>query len=282
MAELEVMICAYGPDGISRVAMSCHPRIKNISYLVSWQNDGTTGIPKELQRDDFRIITSHTKGLAANRNIALTHATAPLLLIADDDETFTEEGLRSVIESFRQRPEADLIAFRYESKNAPKTYPKIPYSLKDRKKGHYISSIELSFRKDSVKGRFWFNENFGIGATFPSGEEDIFLKDCIEAGLNCLYEPKTIARHDGDTTSGRNLMLASRPQTKGAVFLHLYPKDWLLRMLAHAIREIPAWRKKLAPSPLSYIINWLKGANMARKLKVYPTPDYSQKYRCHE
>lgn len=282
MAELEVMICTYGPDGISRIAASCHPQVKGVRYLVSWQTDGHSFIPFELQREDFKIISTNTKGLSVNRNIALSHASAPLLMIADDDETFSEEGLRNVMESFRDFPEADLIAFRYDSKTAPKTYPVEGYSLKNRAKGHYISSIELCFRNESVKGKIWFNENFGIGATFPSGEEDIFLQDCLDAGLNCRYEPKTIACHDGETTSGRNLMTETRPQTKGAALLHIYPHDWPMRMLSHAIREIPLWRKGLAPSPVSFVRNWLKGVATANKLKVYPTPDYSEKYSCHE
>ncbi|MDE6023013.1 MAG: hypothetical protein K2G13_05875, partial [Muribaculaceae bacterium] len=116
------------------------------------------------------------------------------------------------------------------------------------------------------------------GAKFPSGEEDIFLCDCLNMGLKGIFLPFTIASHYGTTTSERNLMRASRPQTKGAVFLHLHPRSWFLRMLAHAKREFPIWRKGLVPSPISYCRNWLNGVRLARKMNVFPTQDCSNKY----
>lgn len=269
---LQVMVCTFGSDGIKRVAAAAHPAMAGVEYLVSWQTDGQYPLPTELQRPDFRIITSTTRGLSTNRNVALSHATAPLLLISDDDVDYTREWLRAIIDAFNTHADTDLIAFRYESDTHPKSYPDRPYGL-SRNLKHYISSIEMAFRRESVQGRILFNENFGIGAMFPAGEENVFLQDCIDAGLKCRYLPISIARHEGTTTSDRNLMLPSRPQTKGALFLHLHPRDWPLRMITHALREIPLWREGLVPSPLSYCINWLKGVRMAKRNKVYPTRD---------
>ena len=282
---LQVMICTYGREGLARVAASLHPRVEGVEYLVSLQEDPDgeeCRVPEELDREDFRIFSHISKGLSVNRNVAISKATAPLLLISDDDVDYTEEGLLAVIDAFNKYAEADLITFRYDTMNKKKKYPAKVYDISVREKEHFISSIEIAFRRKSVQGKIWFNENFGIGAIFPSGEEDIFIRDCLDAGRKGIFLPVTIARHDGMTTSGRNLMLPSRPQTKGAVFLRLYPQQWPLRMIAHAIREIPLWKKGLVPSPLSYCINWIKGANMARKKNVFPTPDYSLHYPCHE
>lgn len=279
---LQVLICAYGKEGIERVAKAKHPKTAGVEYIVSWQTDGCQQIPTGLDRDDFILIRTATKGLSVNRNTALSKATAPLLLISDDDAEYTEEGLNAVIKSFQEHPGADIITFKYASTNKKKYYPDHQLSLSCCPKGYYISSIEIAFRKDSVKGKIWFNENFGIGAVFPSGEEDIFIKDCLEAGLHGVYMPITAVRHDGSTTSARNLMLPSRPQTKGAVILRLHPFSWPLRMLAHAMRETPLWRKGLVPSPLSFCKNWLKGVRTAKKKHVFPTQDYSIFYPYHE
>ncbi|MDE5872261.1 MAG: glycosyltransferase [Muribaculaceae bacterium] len=282
--RLEVMICTYGTEGLRRVAAASHPKMEGVQYLVSFQQDAneTEGyIPEELKRDDFKIVATATKGLAVNRNIALSWASAPLLLISDDDADYTKEGLQAVIDGFQENPDADIIAFRYVSKHSTKHYPQKSVSLSRPPKGYFISSIEIAIRRESVQGKIWFNENFGVGATFPSGEEDIFIKDCLDKGMKGIYVPKTIVRHDGTTTSGRNLMLPSRPQTKGAIFLRLHPHDWPLRMLAHALREIPLWRKGIVPSPISYCRYWLKGVRMAHKMKVFPTSDQSYHYPCH-
>lgn len=282
---LQVLICTYGREGLLRVAAASHPRVEGVEYLVSIQEDPMENeypTPKELERDDFKLFVTLTKGLAVNRNIALSQASAPLLLISDDDADYTQEGLYAVMEAFKMNPNADIIAFEYASSSLQKGYPTESFSLAHPPKGYYISSIEIAMRRQSVQGKIWFNEDFGVGAIFPSGEEDIFLQDCLNNGLKGIFIPKTIVRHDGTTTSERNLMLPSRPQTKGAVFLHLHPKDWPLRMIAHAIREYPLWRKGIVPSPLSYCINWIKGVRKANELNVFPTPDYSIFYPCHE
>lgn len=281
-ANLQVLICAYGKDGIERVASGQHPPIDGVEYIISWQIDVDCQLPESLKRDDFLIFTSSTKGLSINRNIALSKATAPILLISDDDADYSAEQLKTVIDAFSQHPKTDLIAFRYASSSSCKKYPDHIFSLSNPPKGYFTSSIELAFRKDSVKGNIWFNENFGIGAFFPSGEEDVFIKDCLDKGLKGIYIPQDIVRHDMPTTSERNLFKPSRPQTKGAIFIRLHPYSWPLRMLAHAKREIPMWRKGKVPSPISYCLNWLKGVVNAKRLKVFPTIDYSTKYSCDE
>ncbi|MDE6480560.1 MAG: hypothetical protein K2L45_09840 [Muribaculaceae bacterium] len=279
---LQVLICTYGYEGLQRVAASSHPKVDGVEYIVSIQQDPDADehpAPKELNRDDFKLFVNLTKGLSINRNVALSLSSAPLLLISDDDVDYTEEGLRNVIDAFHRHKDMDIIAFRYTSMSHEKSYPSSPCNLDKPTKGYFVTSFEIALRRESVQGKIWFNENFGIGAMFPAGEEELFIRDCLDAGLKGIFIPITIARHDSKTTSNRNLMMTSRPQTKGAVLLRLHPKDWPLRMIVHTLREIPLWKKGLVPSPISYSRNWLKGVRLARKMKVFPTPDYSLYYQ---
>lgn len=282
--ELQVLICTYGREGLQRVATAAHPAVAGVEYIVCWQmrpeeTDHTA--PQVLDRPDFKIISTLTKGLSVNRNIAISRASAPILLISDDDVDYTEEWLRTVIDAFRLHKDLDILTFRYVSASHQKHYPSHSFDLASPEKGYFTTSFEIALRRKAIQGKVWFNENFGIGAMFPSGEEDVFIRDCISAGLKGIFIPEIIARHDGTTTSDRNLMLPSRPQTKGAVFLLLHPVSWPLRMVVHALREIPLWRKGIVPSPLSYCRNWLKGVGMARKHGVFPTPDLSLQYPNH-
>lgn len=280
--SLQVLICTYGQEGLERVARHSHPKVKGVEYLVSCQIDRDLEIPNELDRKDFRIITTCSKGLSINRNHALSLASAPFLLIGDDDIDYTDEGLGNVIDAFHNHPEADIITFRFESTSSKKFYPSNSIYLNSFPKGYFVSSIEIGLRRQSIQGKIWFNENFGIGAMFPSGEEDIFICDCLEAGMKGIFEPLTIARHDGSTTSERNLMLPSRPQTKGAVFLRMHPHSWPLRMIAHAVREVPLWKKGLTPSPMSYCKNWIKGVITAKKHHVFHETGLSFKKKSHQ
>lgn len=278
--QLQVLICTFGRDGIERMAAGQHPEVAGVQYLVSWQASDGINVPEALMRHDFTIHRTDTIGLSKNRNHALAKASSPLLLISDDDVDYTAEGLAGVINSFKANPDADLLVFRFDCNKGNKFYPDHSFSLSKPPKGYYTSSIEIAMRRTSLTNQdIWFNENFGIGALFPSGEEDILVKDCLDAGLTGQFIPLTIARHDADTTSSKNLSLPTRPQTRGAIFLHLHPKSWPFRMAVHALREIPLWRKGEVPSPLSFCRNWIKGVRLAKDHRVFPTPDYSSKYK---
>lgn len=267
--KLQVLICTYGTEGIRRVAESEHPEVNGVEYLVSWQTDGTVEIPGELKRSDFIVFTTPTKGLSVNRNHAIKHSSAPLLLISDDDVAYRKEDLIRVMDAFERHPEANILTFEYMSSGYPKSYPDREFSLETPAKGYFVTSFEIALRRESVQGKIKFNEFFGIGAMFPSGEEDVFLKDCLNAGLRGYFIPQVIARHDGSTTSDRNRKSISMPQTKGAVFMHLFPHSWMMRMMMHTLRQYTVWKSGEGLSPWSYAFNWMRGAWLATRHKVF-------------
>lgn len=259
-----MLICAYGPEGLLRVARAGHPVVPGVEYIVSWQIPGGCdigpgpggAIPEPLRRPDFRIFPTLSRGLSRNRNLALGHASAPLCLLADDDLAYTAPGLLGVIDIFRRNPDTDIAAFRFEGGDG-KRYPSFSFDLRNPPRGYYISSVELAFRLAPVRhAAIPFDERFGIGAPFPSGEEDVWIGSLLRSGLRGRFFPHTVARHEGDTTGVRNggdpLFIA----TKGAVFRLLFPRTWPLRMATHTLRAAVA-----APrSALPMLRSWLRGA----------------------
>lgn len=264
MKKLQVMICTYGREGISRVADAVHPEMADVEYIVGWQlPEGDCPVPEKLkERSDFKIFRTNTRGLSKNRNFILTQASSPILLISDDDVDYSESGLATVIESFENNPDIDVITFRYDSKGSPKEYPDFSFSLWSPPKNYYPSSIEISFRRESVQGRVLFNEVFGIGASFPSGEEDLFLHECQKSGLKGLFIPAVICIHEGTTTSERDSADPEFIRTKGAVFSELFPFSWPLRLVTHLIRN---HKKGGGIKSTEYAKAWLKGVYDYRK-----------------
>lgn len=255
--QLQVLICTFGEAGIRRIAEASHPRIPGVEYIVSWQlGDSDGNIPEGLQRDDFRILLSDTRGLSRNRNIALDAASAPICLIADDDLSYDPDAFRNIIEVFKADPQLDIAAFRYSGGDG-KHYPDHEFDLRLPPKGYYVSSIELAFRRESVMASgIRFDLRFGIGAQFPSGEENIWLHQLLQAGLKGKFFPITIANHEALTTGSR---LGADPEfirTKGAVMRILFPRSWPLRLLTHALSNT---RHPDIPTGL-YIRSWLTGA----------------------
>ena len=255
--ELQVLICTFGKAGIRRIAEASHPRIPGVEYIVSWQlGDSDGNIPASLQRDDFHILLSDSRGLSHNRNITLDAATAPICLIADDDLTYNPDAFRNIIAVFNADPQLGIAAFRYSGGDG-KHYPDHEFDLRRPPKDYYVSSIELAFRRESVLASgIRFDLRFGIGAEFPSGEENIWLHQLLHAGLKGKFFPITIANHEALTTGSR---LGADPQfirTKGSVMRILFPRTWPLRLLTHALRN---FRHPEIPTRL-YIRSWLAGA----------------------
>lgn len=270
--ELQVLICTYGREGIERVAKANHPQVKGVRYLVSWQMpEGDIPVPDDLNREDFDIVKTTTRGLTRNRNIALREASAPLCLISDDDVSYSEFQLRDVIKSFSQYKNADVITFRFNTKEGPKNYPDTSFSLHHQPKGYFASSIEIAFRREKVmESKVLFNEHFGIGAEFIAHEEIVFIHDILKAGLTGIYLPITIAEHPSQSTRDISSDSPLFIRAKGAAFIYSHRFTWPIRMILHAMRHKPAEISGSSSSSLSrykFLREWIKGALQAYKLK---------------
>lgn len=294
MIQLQLQVCTLGLQGLERLARTQRPQVDGVEYLVSCQlpieksaqasaNEAAQAIATNqaevlqmaseelksfLQREDVKLHIIHSRGVSKNRNNALSLATAPLSLLSDDDVDYTAEGLQAIIQAFEQAPQADVISFQFwqgEQQNQ-KFYPDEAFHHQHPPKGFYISVIEIAFRTKKVQAHCRFNENFGIGAEhFPSGEEDILLKDMLKAGLNCVYEPICICSHPSLSTGTRRFADPAFLQCKGAIFSYIHPNTWLLRLVKGAITE---GRKKRV-SPWIFLSNTLKGVCLAKRLKVF-------------
>lgn len=265
--KLQVLICTYGEEGIKRVIECNHQPCEGVEYLVSWQQPDTDiPVPAELMRDDFKVAIIKSKGLSKNRNASINLATAPLLLLSDDDIQSTPEQLKAIIETYEKYPSKEIITFKIDYLDPIKYYPSNLFDLKKFEPGYYVTTPEISFRRSSIQGVISFNENFGIGAMFPVGEEDIFLYDCMIHNLKGIFLPITIGTHPTNTSADRLKHLPEFIQTKGAVFLHVKPKSWFPRMIAHALRYRDAKGNRRF---IWYIRQWLSGVSIAKKNNVF-------------
>lgn len=255
--QLQVLICTLGEAGIRRIVAGSHPAVAGVEYLVSWQMPADTPIPAPLLRPDFRIVRTNTIGIAKNRNIALALASAPIAIMTDDDTSFSEDQLKMVISEHNSNPQYDVITFKYHSNLHPKKYPDIKFNLRNPAKGYFVTCFEITFKPSRTKGKVSFNDNFGFHTVFLGGEEDIFICDCLRAGLICEFIPKTLCTHPNSTTGERDKHNPKLIECKGAVFCHTHPRSWLLRMLAHALRYAKAYGFSRF---LPYCRYWLQGA----------------------
>lgn len=243
MKQIEVLICTCGDDGLRRVGRMELPCMADVRYLVSWQcgdSEAPRKIPESLSgRDDLRILPHDGIGLCENRNFAFDNATGDILLVADDDLSYSHDNLAMLSGVFEDNPDMDVALFSCEGM-AHKKYPSVEFDFKRRPRGYYVTSFEMALRRESIAGAgVRFDEYFGINApVLIAGEEEIFLRDCMRAGLCCRYFPRVVATHRGDaTTSLRERHNPRFVMTVGAVIAGCHPLSFPFRFIIEAQRR---------------------------------------------
>ena len=260
------LLIATLDDGINSVpSMLLEPR-EGIGYVVSWQHSDGRVIeaPEALRRNDVEIHCIEGRGLSRNRNNCIEHATADVALIADDDCQYTHEQLQAVIDTFEQNTDVDIATFMYSGEGNSKCYPEQSANLRCFPKGYYVSSIEVAFRRESVQGKVWFNENFGLGTEpFHSGEENLFIQDALSMGLKCQFFPLTIV-HDLQP-----LMFLNRSKDPGTLMAHGADLQIFHSGTKHLRAVLKAWRLRSNENvPFSYgLRHIIKGM---RYMKQHP------------
>lgn len=238
---LDVAIPTHKADGILRLASMDLPRVEGVRYVVSWQAPGGAVIPSQLaDREDVVIQITHGTGLSVNRNNALDHSTADIVLNGDDDLIYYPEGLRAVIKTFEENPGLEMASFMYDGADS-KIYPTAECSLRKFPKGFYTTSFELAFRRDSRAGGLRYDTRFGLnGTVFTIGEDDLLLMTARRRGYDVRFFPVMLCRHTGPTTGVRQITDPRSHRGTGAILALEYPVTHPLRIVLKAWR---GWRR---------------------------------------
>lgn len=276
MADIQILIAAFGPEAIEKIAGLHHALHPAVEYLVSWQNYDVDRIPGDIKnRKDFKIFLEDSSGLCNNRNALLRRADAPIVVISDDDLIYTSTHIENLLKAFRENLDSHFLALQYESEKYPKQYPATPFDLRHPPKNYFVTSMELAFNLERIKRDFastddiFFNPAFGVnGSLFGSGEEDILICRLLKRNFRGSYVPLSICINTDSTTSEREMTSQGFIETKGAVISYVKPSTSRLRMLSHA------WRAHKSEgeghiSFFTYCNWWLKGAKKARKHRVF-------------
>lgn len=178
------------------------------------------------------------KGLSKSRNFALSKAKNDILVIADDDIIYEKDVENIILNSFENNPEADIITFQIKKSETElyKDYSTTSY-WHNMLSLMRTSSIEIALRRKSIEDKkLKFDENFGLGTEYSTGEEIIFLTDALRKGLKILYLPIPIVIHPDDT-SGMNLDDKNLVQAKGALFYRMFKWKAYLILIIFSLKK---------------------------------------------
>ena len=178
----------------------------DIVYLIVIQHKNDfkyNKIPAQLSRRlDVNIILSQERGLSKSRNIIIRNARTKYIHFMDDDVRIDTDGVKSLASQMRMH-KGDIITGTYTtlSGSPPKNYKKHIFQHNILSAAQ-VSSIEICVDRESIfNNGIFFDINFGLGTSLPSGEEYLLLADALRKNLLVLFSPTSVGVHP-DITSG--------------------------------------------------------------------------------
>ena len=141
---------------------------------------------EKLEKNDAILYSYNEKGLAKSRNRLLekVETDVDVGIITDDDVIFVKNYRNIVQKAYEEMKDADIIIFKSLDEDG-KDRRKYPLQNKKltKKEILQVCSIEITFKISKIKDKVWFDEKFGLGSKYKSGEENIFLQDCYNKGV---------------------------------------------------------------------------------------------------
>lgn len=203
MSDQPLLTIAFStmPDRVKAIVFP--ERRADREILVQVQN------PKEISyvvaEKSAKLIEMRSLGVAKSRNAAIERATGKYLLFADDDITFSEEGIEKALEYLESHPDISIILTQAkdDAGELRKDYFKEIKPLRLTNSAR-AATYEMMIRLDTIREKgIRFDENFGAGVPNYLGDEYIFISDAIRAGLKGVHFPIVLATHPVESSGSR-------------------------------------------------------------------------------
>lgn len=264
--DLEIIISTMNQTSLDfLIPMFPMSHFSEFSILIINQTTENKLLSSEFE--SVKVLNSFEKGLSKSRNLGVKNASKSIIILTDDDVIFADKFAEKVINSFNNYPEMDVIRFQVQSLDK-KFYKKFPdkiiqnvsqFSLLD------AMSIEFAFRKKVFDDKkITYDQNFGLGAKFPSGEENTVLLDIKKAKATVGFIPEILCYHAEQNSSA---ILSKEEQyfNSGAFFYRNFGSTYKFGILLKLLFELK--QRKISFSVLSILYKQaILGKNEYKKI----------------
>ena len=212
------------PDELKRLFDSLHSQVyQNFEVILVTQLNHEC--INSLSHYPFKIkhVKLLKKGLSYSRNEGLKQIEGTIVTFSDDDCWYPNDALQKAVKAFEQNASLDVACFQIF--DPIQHVPYKSYHLEAKEQISYKdvlnkSSIEIFIRLANISSHdLSFDENFGLGTKYPSGEENIFLRDLLKKNLKISYIPDTIVYHQKPELQTR--LTEAQLISKGPLFKRL-------------------------------------------------------------
>lgn len=169
---------------------------------------------------ELKHIKLEKKGLSYARNQGLEFVKDGIITFSDDDCWYPENAFEQVIKEFKNN-DVSALSFQIYDPEVQKFYKEYPIdSIKvlNFRGVLKISSIEFFINLNEIdREDLIFDERFGLGANYPSGEENILLVDLLKKKYKIAYINQIIVFHK-KKDQGNKVINANTFIGKGPLF----------------------------------------------------------------
>lgn len=187
--NIEVAISTLN-DGVYNIEFR-----NDFNYLIIHQvtNDVDYNNYMQTLPKNVRYIKSNTIGLSKSRNLAIDNTQADYLWIMDDDVKINNSALKYIDNFIKNNQQVAMLVVAHSHKNVD-YLSDIKTKKINKISAASISSIDMIIKIGSI-GDTRFNENFGLGTQYSSGEEYIFSCQLLNKGLEIIKTYKVCTYH---------------------------------------------------------------------------------------
>lgn len=219
----------------------------SILQKMNIQSDAIVG--NQCNENSIRTLDYHgsrvtflnfdERGVGLNRNNALMRATADYCVFTDDDVVFYDNYVELILNAFKAVPRADVIVFNVDNEEDTEKRRIKKVSRVHNYNYMRYGAVRIAIKTESIrKNGIFFNLCFGGGTNHSSGEDTLFLHDCLTKKLHIYTFPITPARLENDRPStwfsGYNDKYF---RDKGDLFRLLYRRKWKIYCFVDAFRH---------------------------------------------
>ena len=240
-SDVEIMISTMNRDSLDFM-LSMFPFTHFSDFNILIINQTTKDKLLESKYPNVRVINVFEKGLSKSRNMAIANTIHKIGLIADDDVVFVEGFDNKIAEGFNRFKNAAIVKFITTTFEGVlfRKYSKIPLAKLTAMQRLNSSSIEMALNINIVRNSgVLFNTNFGLGSTFPLGEEPIFINDLYKKGYQICHEPEVIVTHKAIKESD-SITVEENYRIRGAYLYEIFRKTfplWLAVQLMYHVKQ---------------------------------------------
>lgn len=144
---------------------------------------------------EVRVWYRKERGVGASRNLALEKACQEICIFSDEDIVYEAEYVTRIEKEFAAHPEADGLLFQVEVDPSRKTYQNDSFGPVTKWNCGRYPAYSMAFRTEKLHAcGAKFSLLFGGGAPYSNGEDSLFIRDCIKAGLKLYKTPVCIGQ----------------------------------------------------------------------------------------